>query len=199
MTLSQMTPRSAWLIFALLFVCNQASSESLVRKPLPPDSAYNLKVSLENHEAAIVALDEYRGHPVVVSMFYASCPNVCPMLVSTIRITEDQLLGEMRSGLRVLMISVDPERDTPKVLQESLSRYKVDPDRWSMVRPEAGDVRAIAAVFGIKYKQLPNGEFNHSTRLILLDRQGIPIADSEQLGSYDPAFLDAIENALKSN
>ena len=186
-------------MFGLLVVCNLASAESLSRTPLPPDSVYNLKVSLENQEAVIVSLDEYRGHPVVVSMFYASCPNVCPMLVSTIRLTEDQLPEEMRSGLRVLMISVDPERDTANVLQESLSRYKVDTDRWSMVRPEAGDIRAIAAVFGIKYKQLPNGEFNHSTRLILLDRAGIPIANSERLGSYDPAFLDAIENALKSN
>jgi protein SCO1/2 len=65
-----------------------------------------------------------------------------------------------------------------------------------MVRPEPGDVRTIAGVFGVKYKKLPDGEFNHSTRIILLDREGTQVASTEQIGRYDAGFLEAIKSSL---
>ena len=58
-------------------------------------------------------------------------------------------------------------------------------------------MRTIAGVFGIKYKQLPDGEFNHTTKIILLDREGVQVASTSQLGHYDPAFLEAIKKSLQ--
>ena len=79
------------------------------------------------------------------------------MLISTIRLTESKLSADERDNLRVLTISIDPERDTPGKLLETFERHSVDPDRWSMVRPDPGDLRPIAGVFGVRYKQLPDG------------------------------------------
>ena len=179
------------LLFLLASIA-PASAENI----LPPDSVYNLQVSVEDQLGEITGLDRYRGQPVLITMFYASCPHVCPMLVSTIKLTESKLSDDDRAELRVLTISIDPERDTPEKLQQTMDRHSVDADRWSMVRPEPGDVRAIAGVFGVRYKQLPDGEFNHTTRIILLDRDGIQIASTEALGRHDPAFLQVIEESL---
>ena len=145
----------------------------------------------------MTGLDRYRGKPVLITMFYASCPHVCPMLISTIMQTEARLSTEELAELRVLTISIDPERDTPDKLLETLERHSADSSRWSLVRPEPGDVRTIAGVFGIKYKQLPDGEFNHTTKIILLDREGVQVASTSQLGHYDPAFLEAIKKSLQ--
>ena len=164
---------------------------------LPPDSVYHLQVPVEDQYGVITGLDRYKGQPVLVTMFYTSCPHVCPMLISTITLTESKLSAAERADLRVLTISIDPERDTPDTLLETLERHSVDTSRWSMVRSEPGDLRTIAGVFGIKYKKLPDGEFNHTARIVLLDRDGTQLASTDQLGRHDAVFLQAIKTSLR--
>lgn len=172
-------------------------AQSIDENSLPANSVYHLQASVEDQDGHISGLDRYKGKPVLVTMFYASCPHVCPMLMSTIMQTEARLSTEELAELRVLTISIDPERDTPDKLLETLERHSADSSRWSLVRPEPGDVRTIAGVFGIKYKQLPDGEFNHTTKIILLDREGVQVASTSQLGHHDPAFLEAIKKSLQ--
>jgi len=185
------------LIMALnMSLMNISTAQSSDGNSLPPNSVYHLEVSVEDQFGEITGLDRYRGKPVLITMFYTSCPHVCPMLISTIRLTESKLSTEERADLRVLTISIDPERDTPEKLRETLERYSVDTSRWSMVRSKPSDLRAIAGVFGVRYKQLPDGEFNHTTRIVLLDRDGTQVASTEQLGRHDAAFLEAIKSNL---
>lgn len=176
---------------------NMSTAQSSDGNLLPPNSVYNLQVPVEDQFGEITGLDRYKGQPVLVTMFYASCPHVCPMLISTIKLTESKLSGEERADLRVLTISIDPKRDTPEKLRETIERHSVDATRWSMVRPDPGDLRTIAGVFGVKYKQLPDGEFSHTTRIVLLDREGTQVASTEQLGRHDTAFLEAIRTSLQ--
>ena len=164
---------------------------------LPPDSIYHLSVELEDQDGIVAGLDQFKGQPVLITMFYANCPHVCPLIVSTIKFTESELSEDERAGLRVLTISIDPERDTPKLLRETMDRHSVDESRWNMVRPKPDDLRAIAGVLRIKYKQLPDGEFNHSTKIILLDRNGRPVEFTENLGRHDPQLLQAIRTSLQ--
>ena len=145
----------------------------------------------------MIGLDHYRGKPVLVTMFYTSCPHVCPALISTIKFAESELSEDERADLRVLTISIDPERDTPEKLRETLELHAVDAKRWSMVRSKPGNLRTIAGVFGVRYKQLPDGEFNHTTKIILLDRDGTEVASTEKLGHPDETFLAAIKSSLR--
>ncbi len=180
----------------ILSLAGFSAAQSSDENPLPPNSVYHLQVSVEDQFGNVTGLDRYRGHPVLVTMFYTSCPHVCPMLISTIRLTESKLSKDERAELRVMTISIDPARDTPEQLRETMERHSVEADRWSMVRSEPGDVRTIAGVFGVKYKQLPDGEFNHTTRIILLDRDGTQLASTTQLGRHDAQFLEAIKASL---
>lgn len=184
------------LFIVVTFLTMSIASSAAVNS-LPPTSVYQLQVSLENQAGESTGLDLYRGKPVLVTMFYASCPHVCPMLISSIKLTESKLSSEERAELRVLTISIDPERDTPDKLQETLQRHAVDESRWTMVRSESSNVRSIAGVFGIKYKKLPDGGFNHTTKIILLNRDGIEIASTDKLGRVDASFLEAIKKTLQ--
>ncbi len=186
-----------WIAGLALFVALSMSTvQSSDGNSLPPNSVYHLPVSVEDPFGEITGLDRYRGKPVLITMFYASCPHVCPMLISTIKLTETKLSAEERADLRVLTISIDPDRDTPEKLRETLERHSVDASRWSMVRSQPGDLRTIAGVFGVRYKQLPDGEFNHTTRIILLDQEGTQVASTDQLGRHDAAFLKAIQSSF---
>ena len=189
--------RVAWLAPLSLTCLSDSIAQTADSNVLPPNSVYQLQVPVEDQSGEFTGLDRYRGKPVLITMFYASCPHVCPMLISTIKLTESKLSAEELASLRVLTISIDPERDTPEKLLETLERHSVDSDRWSMTRSDPDDLRAIAGVLGVRYKQLPDGEFNHTTKVVLLDRDGIEVASTEQLGRHDEAFLDAIKATLR--
>ncbi len=185
-------------VLALIMpLVNMSTAQSSDGNMLPPNSVYHLQVLVEDQFGEITGLDRYKGQPVLVTMFYASCPHVCPMLISTIKLTESKLSAGERADLRVLTISIDPERDTPEKLRETMERHSVDASRWSMVRSQPGDLRMIAGVFGVRYKQLPDGEFNHTTRIILLDNEGTQVASTEKLGRHDAVFLEAIKASLQ--
>jgi protein SCO1/2 len=58
---------------------------------LPGDSVYQLQSALLDQDGKPFKLTDLRGRPVVVSMFYNSCQFVCPMLIDTVRATQDRL------------------------------------------------------------------------------------------------------------
>lgn len=165
---------------------------------LPDDSYYQLDVSLETHAGEKIAFDAFRGRPVIVSMFYGTCPHVCPVLISTIKEVGEQLPVAIRDELRVLMISIDPERDTPAHLLELVERHNVDSTRWRLARTQPSQTRPLAAVLGIKYKALPDGEFNHTSAIILLDPQGREITRSTKLGAPSAEFVEVVQAALRA-
>ena len=58
-------------------------------------------------------------------------------------------------------------------------------------------MRAIAGLLGIRYRALADGDFNHTTVLVLLDADGRVIARTERVGGLpDPAFLAAVRRTL---
>ncbi len=71
---------------------------------LPETSIYHLDVELIDQDGSARALDTFRGYPVVISMFYATCPNVCPVLISTIQMMERKLPADGLSKLRVILV-----------------------------------------------------------------------------------------------
>lgn len=171
----------------------------LLADELPQDSIYQLDVPLETHRGDKMPLASLQGRPVIITMFYGSCPHVCPMLISTVQQLEKQLPENLRDGLRVAMVSVDPRRDTPEHLREIALRRGVESERWILARTSAEGTRPLAAVLGIQYKTLPDGEFNHTSVLVLLDADGRELARSSRLGAPDKAFVQRVEAALRSS
>jgi len=155
----------------------------------PPASLYHLDAALTDQSGAARKLDLYRGHPVLVTLFYASCQATCPLIVDTLRATERELTEKQRAGLRVLMISSDPQRDTPAALKNLAQERHLDTTRWTLAHADAGTVRNVAALLNVQYRQLPSGEFNHSTVIALLSPRGEIEATSSTLGHPDPALL----------
>jgi protein SCO1/2 len=163
---------------------------------LPETSIYHLDVELTDQYGTVGLLSTYRGYPVVISMFYATCPNVCPVLISTIQMMERKLSADERANLRVLLVSVDPETDTPEILSRVAAKHRIDLDRWKLARASPQDVRKIAAVLRVKYRRLPDGEFSHTSVLTLIDDEGVVRARSEKIPGIDDPFLQAIKEQI---
>ena len=160
----------------------------------PSASIYQLEAALTNQEGGNHGLDVYRGHPVLITMFYASCPAACPLIIDTLRATEKDLTPAQRADLRVLMISIDPERDTAAALKSLAETRRIDTARWTLARTDAATVRTIAALLNLQYRKLPDGEYNHSTVIALLTPEGEIEASSSKLGTPDAALLAQLRN-----
>jgi protein SCO1/2 len=164
---------------------------------LPSDSVYQLDVPMVDQSGRSLNWRDQRGRPRVVSMFYSSCPYICPLIVDSGKAIEHALTPAERTQLGITLVSLDPKRDTPRALAALVAKRQLDPARWTLLRPAERDVRAIAGVLSVRYRALADGEFNHTSVLILLDADGRVLARTEQIGTrLEPGFVEAVRRAI---
>ena len=188
------------LLLAAALLCSSVLAAPPAGRPpalLPRDSVYQLQVQLTDQNGRQAAWASKRGAPQLVSMFYTSCQYICPLIIDSGKAVEKQLTDAERARLGITLISMDPVRDTPAALKTVADKRKLDPSRWTLASPPANDVRAVAGVLGIRYRALADGEFNHTSALVLLDSEGRILARTEKVGSQpDPEFVAAVRKAL---
>ena len=163
---------------------------------LPGESIYRLPITLVDQDGKTLHLSDRRGKPQLISMFYTSCQYICPLIIDTLKKTQDALTPAARGRLDVLLVSFDPERDTPARLKQVFGERKLDQASWTLARTDAPGVRKLAAVLEIQYRALANRDINHSSALVLLDVDGRIIARTDKIGEIDPDFVAAIQKAL---
>jgi protein SCO1/2 len=149
--------------------------------PSSGESIYQLNVPLQGPPDVKVGLAAGRGHPVLIAMFYATCRSSCPVIVSAIKRIESQLSASEREDLHVLLVSFDADRDTADVLRQLAIKHDVDAARWRFAAAPEPGARALAAVLGVQYRRMPEGEFSHNAVIALLDRDGAIVQRSEEL------------------
>lgn len=182
---------------ALLVGANAFAAPPPKASPLPADSVYQLPLKLTDQHGKTWDWRSRRGHPQLVAMFYSSCQYICPLIVESGKAVDRSLTPTQRARLGVLFISMDPARDTPAALMKVVRDRRIEDKRWALASPEADAVRSVAGVLDIRYRQLADGEFNHTSALILLDADGRILARTEKMGSkVDPDFLAAVRKAL---
>lgn len=153
-------------------------------RPLDEPSIYDLELALRSADDREIGLDVRRGHPVLITMFYATCPVACPVLIADVGRIASALPPAVQDDLRFVIVSFDP-RDTPEKLRELASSRHLD-DRWTVANASDLDARTLAAALGFKYRKLPNGEYMHGSTIVALDAEGRPIARTEKLGHHEP-------------
>jgi protein SCO1/2 len=119
-------------------------------------------------------LSSLQGQPVLVFFGFAHCPDVCPAALQKLMAVRKSSPREM-NDVRVVMISVDGDRDTPEAMRAYLGAFS--PDFIGLTGPVA-DVREIARGFSASFfkdpPKVPGGDYRieHTSRLYALDRQG---------------------------
>ncbi len=180
----------------LLFISASATAAP-VQPPLPKDSAYQLPLQLTDQQGKSWDWRSKRGKPQVVAMFYTSCQFTCPLIVDSGKAIEHALSPAEKTRVGILLISMDPKRDTPAVLMKVFNKRGLDGTRWSLASPKPDGVRGVSGVLGVRYRQLASGDFNHTSALVLLDREGRIVRRSEQVGSLlDPAFIASVRRTI---
>jgi protein SCO1/2 len=83
----------------------------------PPKQAPAL--ALEDSTGKPFDISEHRGKVVLVTWLYVNCPDICPLMVSNLKVAQTKL-GDKAKDLEIVAVSTDPERDTPKAVNKFL-------------------------------------------------------------------------------
>jgi protein SCO1 len=159
---------------------------------IPGTSLYQLDLTFETAERTAIKLQDLRGAPLIVTMFYSSCTSVCPLITAQLQQLVAALPPAAQQQIRVLMVSFDSARDTPEALTAFKAEHHINQKNWLIARGSATDVRTLAAALGIQYRELPDHSFNHSALVTLLDSDGVPRARSQNISSVDPNLLASL-------
>ena len=132
---------------------------------------------LTNQDGQRVSRADLRGKVWVASFLFTRCCTGCPLVSASLAQLQKDLAGH--DDVVLVSFSVDPEHDTPAVLKSYAGDHQVDPKRWWLLTGEREPLyRLIRASFhlGVEENQgvarTPGNEVTHSTRLVLVDRQG---------------------------
>jgi protein SCO1/2 len=119
-----------------------------------------------------VTSDDWRSRSTAVFFGYTSCPDICPLTLARVGRYRDELPPEDRDRLRIVFVSLDPERDTP----ERLGRY-VSALPGGIEAMTAGDIRDQVAGWGVRATDgdpMAEGSYlvDHTARVFILDGDG---------------------------
>ncbi|MCK9550798.1 SCO family protein [Aquamicrobium sp.] len=114
----------------------------------------------------------FRGQPTALFFGFTHCPEVCPTTLFELAGWLNAL-GDEGKDIRAYFVSVDPERDTPQILNTYISNFS---DRIIGITGEPNKVFDMAKSFGIYWKKVPteDGDYtlDHTASILLLNSQG---------------------------
>jgi protein SCO1/2 len=130
--------------------------------------------TLTNQDAQPFELASLRGKVVLVFFGYTMCPDACPTTLSKLSAAYARLTEDERARVKALYISIDPERDTPKVMKEHLTYFGVDAVGLTG-SPE--DTAKVARQFGAHFERSSEPTaagylMSHTVSMFGLDARG---------------------------
>ena len=124
--------------------------------------------SLKDMNNNTITQESFDGPLTAIFFGFTNCPDVCPMTLNKMDIVLDKLENK-KKDVKFFFISVDPEKDTPKVIKDYLSNFE---NKFIGITGDPGKIFLLYKSWGVMSKKifLDDGEYNidHSTPVILL-------------------------------
>ncbi|MCZ2342872.1 MAG: SCO family protein [Bacteroidales bacterium] len=188
------TRRLPIFLLPIVFALGLLSLAAAILAPIPrssqppsttnPDSSATTtpavpEFRLMERSGQMLSRDDLLGKVWVASFVFTHCTGPCPSVTGTMaRLQADLKLAE-RPNLRLVTFTVDPDRDDPAALKKYAENFRADPTHWLFLTGEEEQIhKLLHDGFGIHAARSANPtppagqEFDHSTRLALVDKNG---------------------------
>ena len=167
---------------------------NLITNERPPGGDFTM-----NTIDGVKKLSDYQGKLILLYFGYTYCPDICPTNLGNLSVAYQQLTDKQKANLQIIFVSVDPERDTPKRLQQYVNYFESNMVGMTNT-PEI--IAEVARRYGVVYAKVddPNNGTNyavdHSAFTYVVDLQGqlqeqLPHATAPQ------QFIETINKYLK--
>jgi protein SCO1/2 len=117
--------------------------------------------------------EEFRGKLMLIYFGFTYCPDVCPTALTVVTTALDQL-GDQADAVVPILITIDPERDTPAVLKDYVAQFS---PRYIGLSGSDRDIAQVAKAFRVYYAKSPGSGgapylMDHTSLLYLMDQNG---------------------------
>lgn len=135
-----------------------------------PDPAFDFTLTGSKGD---VSLSDYRGKLVLIYFGYTFCPDICPATLANVgQALRD--LGAKADDVQLIMISLDPERDTPEKLAEYVAHFYPS---FIGVTGSEEKLAEVTSLYGIFYEKHEGSAasgylIDHTATLLVIDREG---------------------------
>ncbi|HOZ86062.1 MAG TPA: SCO family protein [Niabella sp.] len=163
------------LLSLILFSCKQEKTN----KELPSDSIFHLTSEWQNQKGDSLKLNDLRGKTLVVVMIYTSCKAACPLLVADMKKIEKKIKPNNLDKISLVLVSIDPETDTPQRLAEFAKTGGMSAPHWVFLRSNEASTQEFANVLSMKYKKISPIDFSHSNIISIFNTTGELIMQEE--------------------
>ena len=178
----------------------EITKEELADKPISDLSIYNLPEKWTTQNGNDIELKELRGKVLVMVMIYTSCKAACPRLVADMRNIEKKIPKELSDKVQYVMVSIDPEVDTPERLKAFAKENQMDNEKWLFLRSNDEQTREFSAVLAVNYKRISPMDFSHSNIISVFNAEGELAFQQEGLEVNNDNTVSKIkEEAAKVN
>ncbi len=197
------------LVSVVMFTsCNENKSDNnstVIESPsneseiggISEESIFNLTTTWITEENETIQLKDLKGKTLVMVMIYTTCKAACPRLVADMRNIEAKIQESKLKDIHFILVSIDPETDTPKRLKEFAIENFMDDNHWTFLQGTESGVREFANVLAVKYKQISPMDFSHSNIISVFNAQGELIHQQEGLGVDNKETVQTILDLTK--
>jgi protein SCO1 len=166
--------QKTWVFFLFLEILTcKANWEKGDIKYLPKDWD---AINATSQKGEIVSLSSLRGTFKVLYFGFSHCPDMCPMALTNLS-NAISLMGEKAPPFRVVFLSLDPERDTPEMLQKYAKMFPEN--QMLALTPSESEMQTLMNIFGIYREKKSSGKgytIEHSNFLFLIGKETEQIA-----------------------
>ncbi|KRD09893.1 electron transporter SenC [Flavobacterium sp. Root901] len=184
----------AFLLLFSFYGCKDADKGNKpdINKKISDLSIYNLPSKWTTQDGKDIELKSLRGNVLVMVMIYTSCKSACPRLVADMRDIESKLEVKTKQHVKLILVSIDPNTDTPKKLKSFAIENKMNQEPWIFLRSSEENTREFAAVLAVNYKKISPMDFSHSNIISVFNPEGELIFQQEGLGVNNEKTIEVI-------
>jgi protein SCO1 len=159
-------------------------------------SIYNVHSTWNTQRGEKIKLSDLQGKIQLVAMVYASCEYTCPRIVADMKRIETAVTSQYGDKVGLVLVTIDPARDTPDKLRAFAEKSHLDPNRWLLLQGQDSDILELAAMLGVQYKKTSDTDFSHSNVITVLNPAGEIVHQQVGLGVDPDESVQAIERAV---
>ena len=155
-------------------------------------SVFVLDSKWNTEEGKSIMLSDLKGEVLVIVMIYTSCQVACPRLVADMKALHDKVQKTTPENVHYVLVSIDPETDTPERLKEFAIRNEMVGEEWTFLQGNPETVREFANVLAVKYKEISPTDFSHSNIISVFNPSGELIHQMEGVGVNNSETIEKI-------
>lgn len=213
MTEQILKSKNGWLVWTLLGFVIVSIVVAFVRQeqrragyPELPIISTVGDFNLTNQLGSALSLDDLKGQVWVADVMFTRCPGPC--LTISRKFAELQKRLPENKNVKLVSLTVDPDYDTPKILEQYGKKLGTDSDKWWFLTGDKSEIRRLA-IRDMKFVAVDKDEedmgseddlFIHSTTFMVVDRRGNVrrIIDSLETSDTEEGGISAIEETLQT-